>query len=117
MSFFIGNLINFEMDESAEIETLLQQSLNLDSDNESEWDELEIGSESEYEEIEFPVPPVASSTMNAKSQLLRKKRTSIAKRAGLTFSCARVLRYLKARDTSKKVQKGDFSDKFWVIYF
>lgn len=105
------------MDESAEIEVLLQQSLNLDSDNESEWDELEFESESENDEIEFPIPPVASSTMNVKSQMLQKKRSSITKRAGLIFSSSRVLRYLKARDTSKKVQKGESKVEFWVINF
>ena len=92
------------MDRSAEIETLLQQSLNLDSDNESEWDELEYGSEMEDEEIEFPIPPVASSTINERSQLLQKKRTSVSKRAELLFP--RVRKGFKIFESSRFFEKS-----------
>lgn len=99
------------MVEVEEIGNLLQNSLHIPSgsESESEWDELEIGSEiDEIDEIpSLPpsLPPSAHSTLIANR---KKPRLTLSRRADLGFPCARVLKNMKSRDSSKKVQRGKF---------
>lgn len=101
------------MAEAAGIEELFENQLRLegDSESESEWDEIELDSNlGDGEEIaELPSPPLASS-----SRILvpAKTRTSMSKRARLILPCSRILRHMKKRDTSKRVQRG----KLWNIF-
>lgn len=104
-TFSVLNLINFTMVETAEIEKLLEEGLRIEENSESEWEELEVGSQFEDDEVpEIPVTPCAHSTL---MERLIKRRISLSKRANLTFPCARVLRYMKSRFPLKRVQRGN----------
>lgn len=100
------------MAEVLEIENLLENNLNIHSDSESEqeseWDEIELGSsfDDDDEISELPAKPAATSSP---SQRPKKPWRSLSTRAGLFFPCSRVLRHMKTRDSSKRVQRGKFN--------